>query len=46
MCIRGLDGIERDIEVTAVPIHGQGGRKLGAFAIFWEMDDGDEPADT
>jgi PAS domain S-box-containing protein len=37
--IRGLDGVSRQIEVTGVPIHGQSGRKLGAFAVFWEMRD-------
>ncbi len=34
--IRGLDGAWRKIEVTAFPIEGQGGRHLGAVAIFWE----------
>ncbi len=34
--IKGLDGTWRDIEVTAFPIEGQGGRHLGAVAIFWE----------
>jgi PAS domain-containing protein len=34
--IRGLDGISRRIEVTAFPLEGQGGRYLGAVAIFWE----------
>ena len=27
----------RDIEVTAIPIEGQGGRHLGAVALFWEL---------
>jgi PAS domain-containing protein len=36
--IRGLDGVARRIEVTAVPLEGQGGRDLGAVAIFWEED--------
>jgi PAS domain-containing protein len=34
--IRGLDGVSRKVEVTAFPIEGQGGRHLGAVAIFWE----------
>lgn len=25
-----------EIEVTAIPIEGQGGRHLGAMAVFWE----------
>ena len=36
---RSLDGVERQIEVTAFPLGGQGGRHLGAVAIFWEADD-------
>jgi PAS domain-containing protein len=36
--IRGLDGVWRRIEVTAFPIEGQGGRHLGAVAIFWEAN--------
>lgn len=31
-----LDGVMRDVEVTGFPIEGQGGRRLGAAAIFWE----------
>jgi PAS domain-containing protein len=31
-----LDGVQRTIEVTAFPLEGQGGRQLGAVAIFWE----------
>ena len=38
MRILGLDGIWRMIEVTAFPITGQGGRHLGAVAIFWEIE--------
>ena len=34
--IRGLDGISRRIEATALPLEGQGGRDLGAVVIFWE----------
>ncbi len=34
--ISALDGSFRLIEVTAIPIVGQGGRHLGAMAAFWE----------
>lgn len=37
--IRSLDGVLRFIEVTAFPLIGQAGRKLGAVAIFWEVGD-------
>jgi PAS domain-containing protein len=36
--ITGLDGVPRRIEVTAFPLEGQGGRHLGAVAIFWGVD--------
>ena len=36
LVIRGLDGVARRIAVTALPLEGQGGRRLGAVAIFWE----------
>jgi len=36
MKITGLDGVSRQVEVTAFPIEGQGGRHLGAVAILWE----------
>jgi len=36
--IRGLDGIFRRLEVTAFPLTGQGGKHLGAVAIFWEEE--------
>lgn len=32
----GLDGVRRHIAITAFPLIGQSGRKLGAVAIFWE----------
>jgi PAS domain-containing protein len=35
--IRGLDGIQRHIEVTAFPLIGQDDRYLGAIALFWEL---------
>jgi PAS domain-containing protein len=34
--IRGLDGVSREIEVTAFPLIGQADRFLGGIAIFWE----------
>lgn len=36
--IRGMDGEMRRIEVTALPLLGQGNRFLGGIAIFWESD--------
>ena len=35
--IQGLDGVSREIEVTAFPLVGQAERFLGAIAIFWEI---------
>lgn len=37
--LRGPDGISRRVEVTAFPLEGQGGRRLGAVAIFWEANE-------
>ena len=36
--ITGLDGVPRRLEITAVPLEGQGGRHLGAVATFWGID--------
>ncbi len=36
--IYGLDGVLRQIEVTAFPLIGQAERYLGAVAIFWEIE--------
>jgi PAS domain-containing protein len=33
---RGLDGNDREIDITAFPLEGQAGRHVGAVAIFWE----------
>lgn len=33
----GLDGIWHDVEISAIPLEGQGGRFLGVFATFWEI---------
>ena len=38
LCGRGRDGVWRTVEVTAFPLAGQGGRNLGAVAIFWEVE--------
>ena len=35
----GLDGVWHDVEVSAIPIEGQGGRFLGVCATFWEIQD-------
>ncbi len=35
--IQGLDGVWRKIAVSAFPLEGQGGRRLGAVAFFWEL---------
>jgi PAS domain-containing protein len=34
--IQGFNGISRRVEVTAFPLAGQGGRHVGAVAIFWQ----------
>lgn len=36
--IKGLDKVGRRIEVTAFPLIGQGGKLVGAVAMFWEVD--------
>jgi PAS domain-containing protein len=33
-----LDGVWREVAITAFPLEGQGGRHLGAVAIFWEAN--------
>lgn len=35
--IQGLDGVSRHISVTAMPLEGPGGAKLGALAVFWVL---------
>ena len=35
--IRGMNGVIRHIEVTAIPFIGLRGRFLGAAALFWEL---------
>ena len=34
--IRGLDGADRELEVTAFPLLGGGGHLIGGVAMFWE----------
>ena len=34
--IRGLDGVDRTLTVTALPLEASDGAHLGAVAIFWE----------
>jgi PAS domain-containing protein len=34
----GMDGVWRDVAVSAIPVEGQGDRFLGVFATFWEID--------
>lgn len=33
---KALDGVERLVEITALPLEGQGGYWLGSVAFFWE----------
>lgn len=35
---RALDQTWRTIDVTALPLIGQGGRHVGAFAVFWPVE--------
>ena len=35
--IRGLDGVNREIEGIAVPLRGIAGRFVGAVGFFWEV---------
>ncbi len=35
--IQGLDGVLRNIAVTALPLVGHAGRFVGAMAVFWEV---------
>lgn len=37
--VEGLDGVSRRLAITAFPVEGQGGRHLGAVAMFWEKQD-------
>lgn len=35
--VTGLDSVERILAITAFPVEGQGGRHLGAVAMFWQQ---------
>jgi PAS domain-containing protein len=35
---QGIDGVWRAVEVTAIPIEGQGGKFHGILATFWEVE--------
>jgi len=35
---RAFDGSWRNIELSALPIEGQGGRLLGTLSAFWEIE--------
>lgn len=37
--MHGLDGVRRLVEGTSLPLIGQNGRHLGAFAFFWEIEE-------
>ena len=34
----GLDGVERRVDVTGIPLLGLGDRFLGVLAVFWETE--------
>jgi PAS domain-containing protein len=36
--IKGMDGASRHLAVTAFPLNGERGLKLGAMAVFWRLD--------
>lgn len=38
--LHGADGVAHRVEVTAIPLDGQGGVPVGAMSIFWEADVG------
>jgi PAS domain-containing protein len=38
---RALDGVWHDADITAFPIDGQGGLKLGAVALIWKKNGAD-----
>lgn len=38
MRITGVDGVDRDIEVVAFPLIGQGQELFGAVAFFWQRE--------
>lgn len=38
LCITGLDGVRRQIDVMAVPLIARADELVGAVAIFWEAE--------
>ena len=36
--MKGVDGVPRHLAVTALPLDGERGVKLGAMAVFWRLD--------
>jgi PAS domain-containing protein len=38
--IRGLDGVRREISVTALPLLASATRLVGVVAVFWQTDGG------
>ncbi len=43
--ICGLDGVQRPVEATGLPLESAGGRLLGAMVILWRTDSRSERAD-
>lgn len=41
--IHGLDGVQRPVEATAIPLESTGGRVLGAIVVLWAQRDPSEP---
>jgi hypothetical protein len=39
LCITGLDGVRREIEIMAVPLIARADELVGAVAIFWEPEE-------
>jgi len=37
--MRGMDGIDRSVEGTAIPLTTRDGQVVGSFAVFWELDE-------
>lgn len=37
IAIRAMDGVARELAITAFPIEGEGSRHVGAAALFWEV---------
>jgi PAS domain-containing protein len=39
MRIVGLDGVKRELSVTAFPLFARGGEFVGAVSVFWQVED-------